>query len=126
MKRKILFTVCLLFGLIMINGGLDKLFHYMPLPENVSEDIVKAFGAFTQIGWLMPLVGVAEILGGLLFIIPKTRAIGALILLPVFVGILMVNTITDATGLPIVIILLAILGWAMFDNRQKYLQLIKH
>lgn len=125
MKKKILFILSLLFGLIMINGGLDKWFHYMPMPENIPQSLVTAFTAFTQIGWLLPLVGLAEILGGLLIIFPKTRALGALILLPVFSGILLVNTVTDTSGLPIVIILLAILGWILFDNKQKYLQLIR-
>lgn len=125
MKKKILFTLSLLFGLMMINAGLDKLFHYMPMPENIPPSIVTAFTAFTQIGWLLPLVGVIEILGGALIIFPKTRALGALIILPVFVGILLVNTVTDMSGFPIVIVLLAVLAWIMVDNKQKYLQLIR-
>ena|SRR5688572_14734492 len=124
MKNKILFTVSLLFGLMMINAGLDKLFHYMPMPENVSQNIITVFNAFTQIGWLMPLVGVVEIIGGLLLIFPKTRALGALVILPVFIGIILVNSVTDTTGLPIVIILLAILTWIMLENKKKYIQLI--
>ena len=40
MKNKILFGLSLIFGLMMLNAGLDKLFHYMPMPENLSENLV--------------------------------------------------------------------------------------
>lgn len=125
MKKKILFVLSLLFGLMMMNAGLDKLFHYMPMPENVSPALENAFNAFMQIGWLLPLVGTVEFIGGLLIVIPRTRALGAIVLLPVFAGITLVNSVTDTAGLPIVLVLLAILAWIIVDNWQRYMQLIR-
>lgn len=125
MKNKILFVVYLLFGLMMINAGLDKFFHYMPMPKDVPERMMKAFNAFMEIGWLMPLVGAAELLGGILFILPKTRALGALVLTPVMIGILLTNIFAAPSGLPIVLVLFLIQGWAMYENKEKYLPLIK-
>lgn len=125
MKQKINFVVCLLFGLLFINAGLDKFFHYMPVPKDIPETLVKAFTAFMQIGWLMPLVAVAELIGGALFIFPKTRALGAVVIFPVMVGIFLTNTVTDTTGLPIAAILLAINLWIIYDNRAKYAKLIE-
>jgi putative oxidoreductase len=124
MKKKIIFAVSLFFGLMMINAGLDKFLHYMPMPTNLSEKLVKAFNAFMEIGWLLPLVGLVEIIGGILFIIPKTRALGAIVILPVIVGIMLTNTITDTSGLPIALIFFAINLWVIFENRNKYLQLL--
>jgi uncharacterized membrane protein YphA (DoxX/SURF4 family) len=123
-KSKVLFVLALLFGLMFINAGLDKFFHYMPMPKDMPEKMMKAFGAFMEIGWLMPLVGIAELIGGILIIIPKTRALGALIIFPVMVGIFLTNIVQDKTGLPIVIILSAILGWVMYENREKYLPMV--
>jgi hypothetical protein len=80
--------------------------------------------AFNEISWLMPLVAVAELLGGLLIMLPKTRALGALILFPIMVGILLVNTLVDTSGLIMVVVLSAILGWIMYENRYKYFPLI--
>lgn len=125
MKNKILFILSLLFGLMMINAGLDKLFHYMPKPENMSENSIKTFNALVAIGWLMPLVAVVEIIGGLLFIFPKTRALGALIILPVMVGILLTNIVTDTSALPIALIFVLIEIWALYDNREKYLPILR-
>jgi uncharacterized membrane protein YphA (DoxX/SURF4 family) len=124
-KTKVLFVLALLFGLMFINAGLDKFFHYMPMPKDMSEKMMKAFGAFMEIGWLMPLVGLAELIGGLLIIIPKTRALGALIIFPVMVGIVLTNIVQDKSALPLVVILAAILGWVMYENKGKYLPLVR-
>ncbi|MBO9700140.1 MAG: DoxX family protein [Sporocytophaga sp.] len=126
MKRKILFVLCLLAGLMFINSGLDKFFHYMPMPENMPEKMVKVGKAFTEIGWLMPLVGFAEILGGLLLIFNRTRALGAIVILPVLIGILLSTISISPEALPIVFVLFAIIGWVMIDNREKYLPIIRN
>ncbi len=124
-KSKVLFVLALLFGLMFINAGLDKFFHYMPMPKDMPEKMMKAFGAFMEIGWLMPLVGLAELVGGILIIIPKTRALGALIIFPVMVGIFLTNIVQDKSALPLVIVLAAILGWIMYENREKYMPIIR-
>jgi uncharacterized membrane protein YphA (DoxX/SURF4 family) len=124
MKKKILFVLHLLAGLMFMNAGLDKFFHYMPMPKEMPEKIVKVGMAFMEIGWLMPLVGSAELTGGLLLIIPRTRALGALILCPVLAGILLANISMAPSGLPIALALLAIIVWGMYENRAKYLPLI--
>ncbi|NBW37541.1 MAG: DoxX family protein, partial [Cytophagia bacterium] len=82
------------------------------------------FGAIMEISWLMPLLGTAEILGGLLIIIPKTRALGTLVLFPVVVGILLTHIFVEASGLPIALVIVALMGKLIYDNRAKYLQLI--
>ena len=125
MKSKILFVVCLLFGLLFINAGLDKFLHYMPMPKDLPESMVKLMTAFMQINWLMPLVGLVEIIGGVLFIIPRYRALGAIVILPVLVGILLLNIFNAPSGLPLVAILFAIHIWVLFENRAKLTPLIK-
>ena len=125
MKNKILFVVSLLFGLMFINAGLNKFFNYMPMPENMPESLQKAFGAFMQIGWLMPLVGVVEVIGGILFIIPKTRAFAAVMIFPLMVGIMLTNTVTDTSGMPIALVFFVINLWVLYENRAKYAPMFK-
>ncbi|PSK94182.1 DoxX family membrane protein [Taibaiella chishuiensis] len=125
MKNKILFVLCLLTGLMFINAGLDKLLHYMPMPEQIPEKMMKAMQAFMEIGWLMPLVAVGEILGGLLLLVPRTRPLGAVVLFPLLIGILLANISMAPSGLPIVFILLAVIGWVMVENRERYLPMIR-
>lgn len=124
MKQKITFVISLIFGLLFIVFGLNKFMNFMPAPEKMPEKMMAVMGAFMQIGWLMPLVGAAEIVGGLLIIFRKTRALGALICFPVMVGIVLTNTVTDTSGFPIAAVFSILLIWIMYDNRAKYMPLI--
>ena len=125
MKKKILFVVSLLFGLMFINAGLNKFFNYMPMPKDMPENMMKVMTAFMQIGWLIPLIAVAEIVGGVLFITNKFRALGAIIIFPILIGILLTHIIIAPSGLPLALILLGIEIWVIIENREKYLPMVK-
>ncbi|WP_461534357.1 DoxX family membrane protein [Sinomicrobium sp.] len=117
------FILCLFFGLVFANAGLDKFLHYMPYPE-VDAEIAKIGEAMMSLKWLIPLTGLVEIVGGVLFIPQKTRALGAIVILPVMVGILVHNAIFMPSGLIFAGVLFLIILWALYDNRQKYKLLI--
>ena len=125
MKNKILFVFCLLAGLMFINAGLNKFFQYMPMPKDMPDKLVKVMMAFAEIGWVMPLVGTFEVIGGVLLIIPRTRALGAIVLVPILTGILLANINMAPSDLPIVFALIAILAWVIIENRAKYLAMVK-
>ena len=125
MKSKILFVVSLLFGLMFINSGLNKFFNYMPMPKEIPAELLKIMGALMTITWLIPLIAVAEIVGGILFITNKYRALGAIIIFPVMIGILLTHLVNDHSGLPIVLPLFAINIWVIIENRSKYLPMIR-
>ena len=97
----------------------------MPMPKDMPDKMVKAGMAFAEIGWLMPLVGTFEVIGGILLIVPRTRALGAIVLVPILTGILLANISMAPSGLPIVFALIAVLAWVIIDNRAKYLALVQ-
>jgi uncharacterized membrane protein YphA (DoxX/SURF4 family) len=125
MRKKILFVLSLLFGLMFINAGLNVFFNYMPEPTDVPEDVVKMFAGLMQVGWLMPLLGAVQVLGGVLFIIPRFRALGAVIIFPVMAGIMLTHLTVAPEGLPIAVALFIILIWLMVENKEKYLPMIR-
>jgi len=125
MKKKVLNVLSVIFGLLLINGGLNKFLNYMPVPEGLSEALVNDNLAFMEIEWLMPLVGFAEIVGGAFIIFSKTRALGALIVFPVMIGVLLTHIFVAPEGLVIAFVIWAILLWILYDNREKYLPIIK-
>lgn len=124
MKKKILFVLSLLFGLGYINSGLNKFFNYMPVPDDLPQEMVRVFTAFMEISWLMPLVAVIEIIGGILFIPGKFRALAAVIIFPISVGVLFVHSTVAPSGLPIALFIMAINIWVIIENRKKYLPMI--
>lgn len=92
-----------------------------PTPEQM-----KLFAAFGEISWLMPLVGTVEVIGGLLFIFPKTRALGAIVILPVMVGIVAHVFTLDKSpmGMGIAGVMFLINLWMIIDNKEKYKHLV--
>ena len=125
MKQKILMVLSILFGLVFINAGLNKFFNYMPVPEDLPQNMINLMTAMMTFGWLMPLVAIAEIIGGILFMINKFRALGAIVIFPVLVGIVLTHTVNTPSGLPLALVLFVIELWVIFENREKYLQMIK-
>ena len=110
---------------MFINSGLNKFFNYMPIPKDLPEGLIKVMKAFMEISWLMPLIAVAEIVGGLLFITNKYRALGAIIIFPVMIGIVLTHIIYAPSGLPLALVLFAINLWVIIENREKYLPMVK-
>jgi uncharacterized membrane protein YphA (DoxX/SURF4 family) len=126
LKRIILFIVSLLFGLMFINAGLNKFFNYMPVPKDLPAGLMKVMGAFSEIKWLMPLIAVAEIIGGILVITNRFRALGAIILFPVLIGIVLTHIMYAPSGLPLALVLLLIDLWLIFENWHKYTPMVHH
>ena len=125
MKNRILNILTSIYGLLFINGGLAKLLKYMPTPTDLPEAVVKDNAALAEISWLLPLIGTAEVLGGLLIIIPKTRALGALVVFPVMVGVLLHHIFVDPKNIVIAIVIWIALIGIILKNKVKYLPLIK-
>lgn len=120
MKQKVILVVSILFGLMFINAGLNKFFNYMPMPDDVPQGLMDLMGAFMSIGWLLPLIAVVEIVGGVLFMTNRYRALGAIVILPVMVGIVLTHIVNAPSGLPMALVLFAINLWIILENRAKY------
>ncbi|MEQ9467904.1 MAG: DoxX family protein [Ekhidna sp.] len=124
MKNKIQFVLRLLMGLMFLNGGLNKFFNYIPIPEDLPPRVMEMFGAMMTITWLMPLIATFEIIGAVLFVFPRTKALGAVVLTPLMTGIVLHHiTLGDPNPLPYILAL--ILVWVIFDNKEKYMPMIK-
>lgn len=124
MKQKIFTVATVLFALMFINGGLNKFFNYIPVPPDMPAELVKDNAALMEVVWLMPLIAVVELVGGVLLLVPKFRALGAIILFPIMVGILLLHATVAVSGLPLAIILTGILSWILWENREKYLSMV--
>lgn len=111
--------MCILFGLIFVNSGFNKFFNYMPMPE-MSEEMAQIIGGMIATKWIFPLVAIIEIFGGVLIAFPKTRALGALVVLPITTGIIVHHAVLDLNGIGISVALFAINIWVIIANWPKY------
>ena len=124
MKRIILIVLSVLTGLLFINSGLNKYFNYMPVPDDLPQGLLDDSRALMEISWLLPLIGTAEIVGGALLFLPRTRALGTLILVPVAVGILLTHLTVAPEQLVIPLVIWAVLIWIIVEDRRKFLPLV--
>mgnify|MGYP000978065657 CR=1 FL=1 len=116
--------VFILFGLAFVFFGTAKFINIMPVPE-MTEEQLSIVEALMKLKWLTPLVGCMEIAGGLLIVFPKTRALGAIILLPILIGVFLHHSTLDPSGTPMAAVLLLIAIWVIGDNWKKYLPMVK-
>jgi putative oxidoreductase len=124
MTSKIYNSLSILYGVAMAIFGSNKFFNFMPMPKDLPENIMKVMDAMVATKWIMPLVGIGEVLGGILIAIPKTRALGAIVMFPISVGIL-VHTLThspESIGMAAVFFLINV--WIIWTNRDKYMPMI--
>lgn len=113
---KILKTILfVLFALLLIHSGLNKFFNYIPIPDDLPEEVMKDNAAMLEIVWLMPLLGFAEILGGLLILLPRTRALGVLVVFPIMVGVFLSHLLVATQGLVMAIFLWLVFIWMIVD-----------
>jgi uncharacterized membrane protein YphA (DoxX/SURF4 family) len=122
MKNKILFVISLLFGLMMINGGLNKFLNYIPL--EMDKAAMDLMNVFKSSGWIFSLIAIVEIIAGILIIIPKTRALAAIMIFPVMIGIVLFHVFQDPANMIMNFVLLAINLWIIFENKEKYMPMI--
>ena len=115
--------VRILFGLMMVNSGLNKFFNYMDLPA-MTEAAGVLMGAFAVSTYLVPLIALVEIGAGALLITKKYNALGAVIMMPVTVNIFLLHVIIDPAGLLMGLILLLINIWVLVENKEKFSGLI--
>ena len=123
MKGKVLLGLSIIFGLFMLNSGINKFTNHMPMPE-MSDSALATIIAFGKSGWLMVLVGLAEILGGLLLLLPKSRSLGAIVLFPVILGIFVFHAVQEPSGMVIGVVLLLINLFLIYSYKDKYMPMI--
>lgn len=123
MKLKLYNIASILLGLLFANSGLNKIFEYLPQPDQLPEELAKDTAALYEISWLIPLIAIVEILGGILIAIPKIRAVGVLTLMPIMVGITLVHTVVEPSCLLIIGIMWVIFLWIIYENKAKYQKL---
>lgn len=115
--------VFVLFALLFMNAGLNKFFNYLQAPPMEGEMKV-IMEALMTLKWITPLTGAVEVVAALLIIMPKTRALGAIMIVPIMVGIICHHITLMPEGTAIAAVLLLINGWMIADNWNKYKPMI--
>ena len=125
MKNNLLYTIAkYLLALIFVVFGANKLIGFMempPLADPTAQNFLEA--VFTS--YLGKLIGIVEIVGGILLVIPKTSFLGLVILAPVVFNIMFFHVFHDFPGNPAWILTFILALITAFSHKDRIQQLIE-
>lgn len=110
-----------LLAVLMVIFGLNKFLAFIPV-EPPADPTAQSFMGAMFTSYLFRVVAIAEILGGILLIVPKTRFLGWLILSPAIFNIVAFHIAHDFIGNGIWLLptaLFAIITFFQFDKLKK-------
>lgn len=106
-----------LLGVLFIFGGASYLFKLVP-EQPMTGDPDTFMKVFDITGY-MTTIKVCELLFGILTLIPKTRALGLLLLAPIVANILLFELhVAKQPGIGVAMVIVTAL--AMYFNKEKY------
>jgi putative oxidoreductase len=111
----------ILLGLVFVVFGLDKIIHIFPVQPQPPGVFGEYMHAMMSTHYMM-VVGLFEVVGGLLLIIGRFVPLGLCLLAPVIVNILIVDVlIVGVAAMPsgFVIGLIVTLLWLLIFNRER-------
>ncbi len=129
MKAKLPLIARLALGLIFALFGLNGLMMiitgsgFIPMPPPAPE-FGEAMGGLFKLGYLMPLVKVLEIIGGVLLLIGVYKRLALILLIPIIVNIVGVHLFLDPSGLPIGILTTALAVYLVSVEWKGFSQLL--
>ena len=106
-----------ILGLIFLIFGLNGFLNFMPMPE-MPEAAAGFMGALAATGYMLPLIKIVEIVGGILLLAGRYVPLGMVLLAPGIVNITLFHVFLAPAGLPLAIVLVALelsLAWSYRD-----------
>ena len=113
-------------GLMLLAFGLNKFFWFMPdfeFGENVGA--ANLFQAFTDSGYMWPLVGGLEVVVGILFITKKAFPAAVLALLPISINIVLFHAVLDLGNIAPALLVAIVNGYFIYKNWNNYRHLMQ-
>lgn len=124
MKAKVWTGLRVFLGFLFTLFGLNFFFHFLPQPP-LPEPALNLIMAMAGSGYLMILVKVTEIVGGLLLLTGKYQYLALLLLAPISVNIAAFHLFLDpAGGIPAYLIF-AINAYLGFSKIDVYKEILK-
>ena len=116
--------VRVLLGLMFVVFGSNIFFHFIPmppLPETLAGDFSKAL----MQSHYMYVVGLLQVLGGLLLLLGRFVPLGLTLLGPVIVNILLFHCFLEPSGLPMALIVSVLALFLLWRYRSNFASLVK-
>ncbi len=119
MNAKVQMVIRIFLGAILVLFGLNKFLNFLP-PMVPGAEAGAFMGALVATGYMMPLVGLVEVVSGALLLSNKYVAIALLLLAPISVNIVAFHLFLDPANI-VPALLVAIMNvYLLLANKSKF------
>jgi len=124
MNKKIVFSISLVFGIILVVLG-TMAFMNLPLPGFYLPKALAFLQALGDTGYMNYIMGIIQILVGLMFITRRYVALGAVILMPISFNIVIFHLFLDLKTIIPGLIIFALNIFILYTEHDKYKSLLR-
>ncbi|WP_445453583.1 DoxX protein [Flavobacterium sp. 25HG05S-40] len=111
--------VRIVLGVALVVFGANKFLHFIPMeaPTGSAGDFMNSLGAT---GYVFPIVGVLEVMIGILLLMKKWVAFALILLAPISINIVLFHLFLDIPGSPFALLILIFNTILIFKHWQQY------
>jgi putative oxidoreductase len=113
-----------LLGLVFVVFGSNIFFHFIPMPPQ-KPSLATDFSKALMESHYIYVVGLLQVIGGLLLLIGRYVPLGLTLLGPVIVNILLFHIFLDPSGLPMALVVAALALFLLWHYRTNFAGLVK-
>jgi putative oxidoreductase len=113
-----------LLGLIFVVFGSNIFFHFIPMPPQ-NPSLATDFNKALMESHYVYVVGLLQVIGGLLLLIGRYVPLGLTLLGPVILNILLFHIFLDPSGLPMAILVAVLALFLLWRHRANFAGLVK-
>lgn len=107
----------IVLGILLIVFGANKFLHFIPIRMVSMEDFLNSFGAA---GYIFPVVGVIEVVVGVLLLLKKWIAFALILLAPISINILLFHLFLDVPGIAMSFLITLFNGVLIYKHWPQY------
>lgn len=111
--------VRILLGIMLVIFGANKFLHFIPMeaPTGSAGEFMNSLGAT---GYIFPVVGVLEVLIGIMLLVKKWIAFALILLAPISINILLFHLFLDIPGIGGALLIAVLNGILIYKHWTQY------
>ncbi|MGG7035189.1 MAG: DoxX family membrane protein [Flavobacterium sp.] len=114
MNSKFTLICRILLGTILIVFGSNKFLNFIPLSE------INNSPPFNSLEYILHLIGILELLIGIMLVIKKWNNLALILLAPISVNIILFHIFVHIPGISIALLVVTLNGILLYKHRKAY------
>jgi len=125
MKTKVDTGIRILFGISLVAVGADKFLEFIPHDHEMTDSLMAAFMGLMSTKFILPTVGVVEMLVGISLLFNKFTNLSLLAMVPVSFGIVAFHLAVDIPGIILGLVVALLNAYLLIQKKDELMILLK-